>query len=320
MRALLTGAGGFAGRHLIERLLAEGHEVVASDHGAPAGLPAGVETVRLDVTDAEACWNVIHDSRPDALFHLAAQAHVSAAEADPERTLAVNVGGTRNVLEACLDGHANVRVLFVSSAEVYGRVEPGDLPVREDQPLRPATLYAVSKAQGEAHVHHAVARGLHAVVARSFNHIGPGQADSFVTGAFAHQVARIEAGDQEPVIRVGNLEAVRDLCDVRDVARAYIDCISHGQPGDVFNVTSGRGVRIADLLEGLVELARVDVKIEVDPARLRPLDVPVFHGCGERLAGLTGFRASVPLQDTLRDVLDGWRAVVRADAAGEPRA
>ena len=315
MRALITGAGGFAGRHLMARLLADGHEVIAADRQLRDDLPAEAERAELDVTDAEACWDVLHATRPDALFHLAAQAHVAAAEADPEGTLAVNVDGTRHVLEACLNGHANVRVLVVSRAEVYGPVDAADLPVRESQPLRPSTLYAVSKAQAEAHVHHAVARGLHAMVARSFNHIGPGQADTFVAGAFAHQVARIEAGEQEPVIRVGNLEAVRDLCDVRDVARAYAACMIHGQPGEVFNVTSGRGVRIAALLEGLVALATVDVRIEVDPERMRPLDVPVFHGCPTFLEARTGFRPSIPLEDSLRDILDGWRQAVAAAGA-----
>ena len=310
MRVLITGAGGFAGSHLVELLAQAGDEVVASDRTAPEGVPDGVESVALDVTDVDACWNLLTDAKPGAIYHLAGQSHVARAEADPAGCLAVNTGGTANVLQACLDGHANVRVLVVSSAEVYGRVAPDQLPVREDHPLRPATAYALSKAQAEMHVHRAAALGLHAVIARAFNHIGPRQSDDFVASAFAHQVARIEAGQQEPVLRVGNLDAVRDFSDVRDTVAAYRLCLAAGQPGEVFNVTSGEAVPVRQILDRLVELARCEIAVEQDPARMRPVDVPVFHGSPERLHERTGFRPTHTVADCLADVLDYWRASV----------
>ncbi|GJM20281.1 MAG: GDP-mannose 4,6-dehydratase [Planctomycetota bacterium] len=317
MKALVTGAAGFAGSHLVDSLLEQGHEVAACGLAPQGGaaLPPNVTWVELDVTDAQACWNVLADQRPDAVYHLAGVAHVSQAEADPERALAVNFGGTRNMLESCLDGFVNTRFLLASSAEVYGRVPTEQQPVREDHPLAPGTAYALSKAAAEMAVHHAVARGLHAVVARPFNHIGPRQSDDFVASAFAHQVARIEAGEQDPVLEVGNLEAVRDLSDVRDIVRGYQEVLRVGQPGEVFNLTSGGAVRIADLLDTLLELSSATIEVRTDPARMRPLDVPVFHGSGTRLEERCGFVAPLDLKRTLGDVLDYWRASVSRNLA-----
>lgn len=315
MKALVTGAAGFAGRHLVTTLIGQGHQVVAADLAPSEPWPEdGVEAVALDVTDEQACWEVVHAARPDLVLHLAGMAHVGQAEAAAAQCLAVNAGGTSNMLAACLDGHANARFLLVSSAEVYGPVDAADLPVKESQPLRPGTAYAASKACAEMHLHHAVAKGLHGVVARAFNHIGPGQSEAFVASAFARQLATIEAGQAEPVVRVGNLEAVRDFSDVRATVVGYLACMDAGEPGDVFNVTSGAAVRIADLLDTLVDLARVDVAVEQDPERMRAVDVPIFHGDGGLLAERSGFRPSFDLRATLETVLDDWRGRVAAQA------
>lgn len=308
MKALVTGAAGFAGRHLIECLLGQGHDVVAADRNQPAvPYPEGVESVELDVIDEQACWESVHAARPDLLLHLAGMARVDLAESVPDLCRAVNIAGTQNMLSACLDGHAGVRFLLVSSAEVYGRVDAADLPVSEDHPLCPGTAYAVSKACAEMHLQHAVARGLHAVVARAFNHIGPGQSDDFVSAAFAHQVARIEAGLQPPLLSVGNLEAVRDFSDVRHTVTGYLACLEAGQPGDVFNVTSGAAIKIRSILDVLTGMSSVPIEVAVDADRLRPLDVPVFHGSGDRLAVASGFRPRFDIEATLADVLDYWR-------------
>jgi GDP-4-dehydro-6-deoxy-D-mannose reductase len=308
----VTGAGGFAGRHLVDHLLAMGDEVVASDTTTPSEPEprTGIEHVVLDVTDEQACWELLGEWRPDVVYHLAGIAHVSRAEQEPERCLAVNRDGCRNMLNSCIDGFANVRVLFVSTAEVYGPVVQEAMPVHEDHPLRPATVYALSKAQAEMAVHLAVARGLHAVIARAFNHIGPGQSDDFVTAAFAHQIARIEAGLQDPVMHVGNLDAVRDFSDVRDTVAAYRLCLLHGQPGEVLNVTSGQAVSIRRILDALISMSTAEVSVEQDPSRLRPVDVPVFHGSYERLRERCGHAPERALEDTLRGVLDYWRASV----------
>jgi GDP-4-dehydro-6-deoxy-D-mannose reductase len=339
VRALVTGAAGFAGRHLVAALTAAGHETWASDlarnvagdaAGDVAGAAAGdkdgeqvgdragsggtpareLQHRDLDVTDAAACRAVIGEVAPDWVFHLAGIAHVRTAEQAPERALAANFGGSRHVLEACLAVSPGSRVLLVSSGEVYGPVPPDRLPVTESEPLRPGTVYAVSKAAAEMAAHHAAARGLRTIVLRPFNHIGPGQSETFVASAFARQIARIEAGRQEPTLHVGNLEAVRDFTDVRDTVRAYLRAAEDGRDGAVYNVTSGKAVRIRELLDTLVALSRRPLTVVQDPSRMRPVDVSVFHGSGERLAADTGFRADFDLRRTLGDVLDYWRASV----------
>lgn len=314
MRALITGAAGFAARALIQALGVQGHEVVAADIRTPDQPLEGVAAfLPLDITDAQATWEAVHQARPDLLLHLAGVSHVGKAEADPDLCFAVNTQGTRNLLDACLDGHANVRVLVVSSAEVYGRVAAAQLPVREDHPLRPATTYAVSKACAEMHAHHAAARGLHVVVARAFNHIGRGQSPDFVAPAFARQVAAIEAGQQAPVLQVGNLSAVRDFSHVSDTVLGYLACLDAGEPGDVFNVTSGAAVAISEVLETLLSLSSVPIRVEQDSARMRAVDVPLFHGDGGLLRRRSGFAPSFDLKASLSDVLDDWRQRLKAE-------
>jgi GDP-4-dehydro-6-deoxy-D-mannose reductase len=311
LKQLVTGGGGFAGPHLVRSLIDAGHAVVAcGSEERPEGLPESAIWARLDVTDTQACWNLLEEHRPQVIYHLAAFAHVAQVEARPEQALRVNFGGTRNLLDACLDGFVQTRFLLTSSAEVYGRVSADELPVTEDHALRPGTAYALSKAAAEMAVHHAVARGADAVIARAFNHIGPGQSDDFVAAAFAHQIARIEAGEQEPVLQVGNLEARRDFSDVRDTVRGYQEVARVGAPGEAFNVTSGAAVSIRQLLDGLLRLSKAEIEVRVDPTRLRPIDVPVFNGSGEKLAARSGFAPQLDLKRTLGDVLDDWRARV----------
>lgn len=308
MKSIVTGAGGFAGPHLVRSLADAGHEVVACGiEERPAGIASPIPWAQLDITDTQACWNLLEEHRPQVIFHLAGFAHVAQVEADPEKALRINFGGTRNLLDACLDGFVQTRLLLTSSAEVYGRVGPDELPVREEQALRPGTAYALSKAAAEMAVHHAVARGGDAFIARAFNHIGPGQSDDFVAAAFAHQIARIEAGEQEPVLEVGNLEAVRDFSDVRDTVRGYLEVARVARPGEVFNVTSGAAVSIRELLDVMLELSKAEIEVRIDPARLRPIDVPVFNGSGARLAERSGFAPQLDLRRTLGDVLDDWR-------------
>lgn len=316
MRVLVTGAGGFAGSHLVDALVAsgDGTEVYASDLHAdhPEVDERGVRRLALDVTDARAVHDVLAEVVPDRVFHLAGFAHVGAAEAEPDAAMAVNFGGTRTLLDAARDAAPAARVLVVSSSEVYGKVAPEAVPVSEDAPLCPATTYALSKACAEMAARLAVARGLDVVVLRPFNHIGPRQSDDFVSAAFAHQVARIEAGLQDPVMRVGNLDAQRDISHVRDTIGAYLAAAEHGRRGEAYNVTSGRAVPIRELLDVLLSLTDVDVTVETDPARMRASDVPIFHGCGDKLAEHTGWRAELDLRAALTDVLDYWRAKTRA--------
>ncbi len=308
MRALVTGAAGFAGGHLVRALTSAGHEVWATSLEPPEDLPAPARGLVLDVTQVHAVEAVLADARPDVVFHLAGFAHVGKAERAADTCLAVNLGGTRAVLDAVLDTTPGSRVLVVSSAEVYGPVAADEVPVTEDAPVRPATVYALSKACAELAAGLAFQRGLDVVVARPFNHIGPGQSEDFVASAFARQIARIEAGTQEPVMRVGNLDAVRDFSHVRDTVAAYIALAERGHAGVAYNVTCGATLSIAQLLELLLAATERTIDVQRDPARMRASDVPIFAGSAARLREHTGWSGSFDGPATLREVLDYWRA------------
>jgi GDP-4-dehydro-6-deoxy-D-mannose reductase len=313
MRALVTGAGGFVGGHLLRALLAEGHEVFA---GTPEAEPhdrelSGAAWLQLDVTHAESVRAAVEEARPEVVYHLAGQASVSGSFADPLGTWDVNATGTLRLAEAL---PAGARLLLASSAEVYGDVPEGEQPIREDRPPRPSSPYGGSKAAAEvAALQATLAGGAQAVIARSFNHTGPGQDARFAIPGFARQLARIAAGEAEPVIRVGNLEARRDLLDVRDVVRAYRLLAERGEPGAAYNVCSGRARSIREVLDELVEISGVDARVEVDPRRVRPVDLPLLQGDPSRLGAL-GWAPEVPLRRTLADLLEHERRAVEAHA------
>jgi GDP-4-dehydro-6-deoxy-D-mannose reductase len=304
MRVLVTGAAGFVGRHLVRALARRGDEVFAGAlEGAPLpGADAELAAARwlpMDVTDTPSLTAAVARARPDAVVHLAAQSSVGASFGDALGTWEANATGTLRLLHAV--GPAT-RVLFVSSAEVYGPVPPAEQPIREDRPLRPTNPYAASKAAAEmAAVHAALGGVADAVIARSFNHTGPGQDERFVLPAFARQLAA--AADGDGVLRVGNLEVRRDFLDVRDVVRAYLLLLDRGARGEAYNVASGQAVSLREVLDEMIALRGVPVRVEVDPARVRPADVPVLCGDPSRLAAL-GWAREIPLRDTLADLLD----------------
>lgn len=302
MRALVTGAAGFVGCHLARALLAEGHEVVGTlqrGHAAPAGLGA-VSWVEMELTSSDSIEAALDQARPDRVFHLAAQASVGESFRDPLSTWEVNATGTLRLAEAI---RGDTRLLFISSAEVYGAVPEAEQPIREQRRLHPTNPYAASKAAAEMAVLEAAhTRGTHAVIARSFNHTGPGQDTRFALAAFAGQLAAMGDGAAEPVLRVGNLQARRDYLDVRDVARAYLMLIECGAPGEVYNVAAGEPHSMAELVEILIELSGTGARIEVDPARVRSLDVPVLSGDPSALRAL-GWTPEIPLRQTLADLL-----------------
>ncbi|HVM02544.1 MAG TPA: GDP-mannose 4,6-dehydratase [Acidimicrobiales bacterium] len=299
MRAYVTGGSGFVGTWLRAHLAEAGDEVVAT----------GAE---VDVTDPGAVARAMADARPDAVYHLAGLAHVGRSWQEPAEYFRVNAGGTLHVLEAARRCPGPPRVVVVSSAEVYGSVGPDQLPVGEGEPLRPVSPYAAAKAAAElvavqAHLGH----GLAVVRARPFNHTGPGQAASFVVPAFARRIVAAQR-DGTGALRVGNLSAARDLLDVRDVARAYRLLAVGGQAGEAYNVCSGGAVVIGDLVRRMLELAGADLELVEDPELLRPVDVPVLRGDPSRLRAATGWRPEVPLDATLRAVLDQARADLEA--------
>jgi GDP-4-dehydro-6-deoxy-D-mannose reductase len=299
MRAFVTGGHGFVGPWLVRHLEAQGDEVTSPD-------------LEVDITDAASIGAAIGDARPDAVYHLAALANVSDSWQNPARTFEVNATGTLHVLEAARRVEPHPRVLLVASAEVYGSVAPDRLPIAEDTPLRPVTPYAASKVAAEflglqAHL----GFGVPVVRARAFNHVGPAQSGTFVVSDLARRIAEAER-DGATVLRVGNLSARRDFTDVRDVVRAYRLLVEGGEAGEVYNVCSGRAIAIDELAHRLLDLAGVELTLEVDPDLMRPVDVPVSLGDNTRIRDAVGWEPTVPLDDTLRDVLAEWRGRVAA--------
>jgi GDP-4-dehydro-6-deoxy-D-mannose reductase len=301
MRALVTGASGFVGRHLVERLTADGHEVIAAagPHDADAGIP-------IDLQDVDTLHAAFDIAQPDAVFHLAAQAFVPRALEAPGETYATNVIGTANLLQALREftdrEQQSARLLFVSSAEVYGAQPASGMPIRESTAPNPANPYAASKAAAEALVLGEVRSfGLDAVITRAFNHIGPGQSERFAVPSFASQLAAIVAGS-EPVMFVGNLDAKRDFLDVRDVAGAYVALAERGTSGEIYNVCSGTAVSMREILAELIRIAHVPVEVREDPARMRPADVPLIYGENAKLRERTQWAPQIPLRRTLQDV------------------
>jgi GDP-4-dehydro-6-deoxy-D-mannose reductase len=311
VRALITGVAGFVGGHVVDFVRAEhaGVEVVGLDsRPGNRARSLGIEVVQADLEDAASVRRAIERVRPDRIVHLAAQSSPQRSWEDPAGTLQTNLLGLLHLLEAARALKIAPRLLVVGSAEEYGLVRPEDNPLPEDHPLRPTSPYAVSKiAQGFLALQYATSLQLPIVRTRTFHHTGPRRGEGFAESSFARQLAEIEAGRRAPRLEVGNLDAVRDYTDVRDVVRAYWALLDKGAPGEVYNVCSGRGVRMADLLHELVALSGLSVEIEVDPARLRPLDVPVLVGDPSRLRAATGWRATTPLRQTLSDLLDHWR-------------
>jgi GDP-4-dehydro-6-deoxy-D-mannose reductase len=300
MRVLVTGAGGFVGRHLCEHLAAHG------DQPVPIGWP---DTSRedgskaVDITDAAAVRRAVESAAPDAVVHLAGLSSVAASHRDPSRTFAVNALGAVNLMAALDQAAPRARVLMVGSSEMYGAVEPGSR-VAESAPLRPLSPYASSKVAAEiAGWQFHRGRELAVVAARPFNHLGRGQRADFVVPSFAEQIAGIRRGRIPPVLRVGNLDAVRDFSHVADVVEAYRLLLQSGVPGEAYNVCSGEGRSIRDILQRMVELAGVEASIEVDPARFRPSELPYLVGDPGKLQAL-GWRPSRSVDEALRDALD----------------
>ena len=314
MRILITGITGFAGARLARYLVEEAGQTEVyglrrwdSDRSSLAGLEPAPTLLEGNLTDGASLVRVVRSARPEVVFHLAASSTVASSWATPEELMDVNVTGQVRLFEALRTADLAPVVVIASSGEIYGR-SGGDGPVAEDAPLEPLSPYAVSKAAQDLLAHqYQVAYGLPVIRLRLFNHTGPGRPDRFAASSFAHQLAEIEAGLRPPRLDVGNLEAVRDFTDVRDVARAYWLAPARCRPELAYNVCSGRPVTIRQVLERLIELAEVPVEVRTDPSRLRPADVPVLYGNPERFEAATGWRAEIPLETTLRDLLDFWR-------------
>lgn len=315
MRALITGINGFVGGHLAEHLLATTEwqlwGIVREAELSLTALRGRVTPLSVDLMDGPAVRSALEQVRPDVVFHLAAQAHPPTSFRDPAGTLTTNILMQLNVFEAIRGLGLSPTILVVGTGEEYGAVQPHELPVTEDAPLRPVSPYAVSKvAQDMLAYQYHVAHQLKTIRVRPFNHTGPRQEERYVATEFAQQIARIEAGRQPPIVRVGNLDAQRDFTDVRDIARAYRLAVEHGEPGAVYNIGSSRPIAIASLLSTLIGLSRVPIDVQHDPERMRPADVPVIACDATRFWQQTAWEPRIPLEQTLRDILDDFRARV----------
>jgi GDP-4-dehydro-6-deoxy-D-mannose reductase len=303
---LVTGATGFAGGHLVALLSSLGIRPRAWGHRAvPAAGDGSSEWTTVDVLDRQAVRAALDAARPSAIYHCAGIADVHGAWSAPASALHVNALGTHNLLESARELELDCRVLVTGSALVYRQSLD---PITEDHPIGPTTPYGVSKLAQEMTARESL---LDTLLARPFNHAGPGQSPAYATSAFAQQIAEIEAGRREAVLRVGNLDAQRDITDVRDTVRAYHALLERGAVRRPYNVCSGKTYSMRALLDVLLSLARVRVRVETDPARLRPSDTPVVHGSHARLTAETGWQPQIPIDQTLSDLLDHWRARVK---------
>lgn len=305
---LVTGAAGFAGSHLLDRL-SSGAELVAwhRPHGRAPEQARGVRWEAVDLLDRDAVTRSIARVRPRVVYHCAAATHVGRAWDETTSTFDVNVRGTHYLLEALRRATVPAVVLVPSSAMVY---RPSDAPIREDDPLIPPNPYGLSKLAQEQLAARAAADGVDVRIARAFNHVGPRQDASFAAAGFARQIAELEAAGRAPEIVVGNLDAEREATDVRDTVRAYQMIVERGQTARRYNVSSGRPVRVGDILERLVAKSRIRVTVRVDPARLRPNDIPRLTGDPTRIRTELGWTPEIPLDQTLDDLLQYWRMTV----------
>ncbi|MDX2166364.1 MAG: GDP-mannose 4,6-dehydratase [Deltaproteobacteria bacterium] len=307
MRALITGIDGFAGRHLAALLAARGHAVHGLARRAVAS-PAGATVHPADVTDADAVARAVAAAAPERCFHLAGIASVPAAIADPSLALRVNALGTQHLLAAVARHAPAARVIVIGSGDAYGAVPAAALPVREAQPLQPRSPYGASKAAAEIIAGQwERGGGLDVVCVRAFNHTGPGQRAGFVCADFARQLVAIAAGTLPPRVAVGDLSPVRDFSDVRDVVAAYVAIAERGARGAVYNVCSGVGRSVREVLDALIGLVGVPVEVTVDTTRLRPADVPALVGDASALHAATGWAPRIAWEQTLADLIASLR-------------
>ena len=314
MRLLITGITGFVGSHMAEYALAHGAEVFGSSRWRSRTeniehLRSQIKLIECDLRDLASVRGLLETAEPTHVVHLAAQSFVGASWQTPAETLSTNIISQVNLLEGIRRFSIAPRVLVVGSSEEYGFVCPDELPIRETNPLRPLSPYAVSKvAQDMMGYQYFMSYGLPIIRTRAFNHEGPRRGEVFVTSNFAKQVAEIEAGMREPMMSVGDLTTRRDFSDVRDVVRGYWLLLERGEPGEVYNLCSGRSWAIQQVLEFLLEQSRVKrIAVETDPARLRPSDVMILEGDSSKIRKATGWEVEIPFERTLKDLLAYWR-------------
>lgn len=311
--AFITGIAGFVGSHLAEYLLEQGFAVYGlcrprskTDH-----IESIINKLHLedaDLLDSHSLYATISRIKPDYIFHLAAQSFVPTSWASPSVTLEVNVVGSSNLFESVRMAGIDPVIQIACSSEEYGLVYPEELPIKEENPLRPQSPYAVSKlAMDYLGYQYFCSYNMRIIRTRGFNHTGPRRGDTFAESNFAKQIAKIEKGKQEPVVHVGNLDAQRDYTDVRDMVRAYVMAADLCDPGEAYNISTGKTIRIGDMLDLLVSYTKVKPTMEQDATRMRPSDVPVLIGDNTKFVQKTGWKPEIPFEKTMEDLLNYWR-------------
>ena len=316
-KALITGITGFAGSHLADHLLSQGMEVYGTARWRSKldnieHIKADIHLLTADMRDGHSLEVVLNESKPDYIFHLAAQSFVPMSWRAPADTMETNLIGTIHLFEAVRKLNISPKIQFAGSSEEYGFVYPNEIPITEENPLRPISPYGVSKVAADklSYQYH-MSYGLHIVVTRGFNHTGPRRGDVFVTSDFAKQIAEIEKG-REPIIYVGNLEARRDFTDVRDMVKGYLLAVEKGQPGEAYNICSGKSMKISELLNLLISMTDKAIEVRQEPNRMRPSDVDVLQGDCSKFKKQTGWKQTIPFEKTMEDLLNYWRERVKA--------
>lgn len=312
-KALITGIAGFVGSHLAELLLEKGFEVYGwarprskMDHIQPILKHLHLEDA--DLLDSHSLYSTLSESKPDYIFHLAAQSFVPTSWASPSVTLEVNLVGTANLFEAVRSAGIDPVIQIACSSEEYGLVLENEVPIKETNPLRPLSPYAVSKlAMDYLGYQYYQSYKVRVIRTRGFNHTGPRRGDTFAESNFAKQIAMIEKGTQEPVISVGNLDAQRDYTDARDMVKAYLLAVEKCDPGDVYNICTGKAVHIGDMLKLLLSYSKAKVEIKQDPDRMRPSDVQILIGDNSKFVAKTGWKPEISFEKTMQDLLNYWR-------------
>ncbi|MBQ3517517.1 MAG: GDP-mannose 4,6-dehydratase [Lachnospiraceae bacterium] len=307
-KGLVIGAAGFVGNYLIEEMYANGMEVYATKLSHEQLENPHAKIYDLDIMDKDAVVALLFEVRPDYIFHLAAQSSVGYAWKNPGLTVDVNIKGSLNVMDAIRELFYKPRVLLIGSGEEYGHIKPGETPIAEDNRLRPGNIYAATKAcQNMIGNIYSKAYDMELMMVRAFNHIGPGQAPAFVVSDFCKQVAEIEKGLREPVMMVGNLAARRDFTDVRDVVKAYVKLVQAGLSGETYNVGSGNAQEIRQILDTIISMSDAKISVEIDPNKIRPVDVPIIEADITKINELTGWKPEISIEQTIRETLDYWR-------------
>ena len=310
MKALITGVDGFVGKYLSEYLLKQKYEVYGTTI-LEEYRNEKIKIFKMDLLDSKEVNKVIEMIKPDKIFHLAGQSAVGLSWKNPVLTVDINVNGTLNLLEAVRENCINSKILIIGSSDQYGPIKPEECPVNENKEQNPQSPYGVSKkTQEEMSLLYVKAYKMNIIMVRAFNHIGAGQGKNFVVADFASKIVEIEKGS-EPVLKVGNLETFRDFTDVRDIVRGYDLLLEKGVIGEVYNIGSGEKIKVSEVLKKLVNMSKKEIKIEIDPDKFRPVDVPIVVCDNSKIKKDTGWETEILIDNTLKEVLEYWRNIIK---------